>query len=75
MITGAVLATLLWLLASLAFSYYVSNFGNYGEMYGAISAVVILMLWLYLTCLIILIGGEVNSASENYAEYRLEKPE
>ncbi|MGI8893457.1 MAG: YihY/virulence factor BrkB family protein [Bacteroidia bacterium] len=74
-ITGAVLATLLWLLASLAFSYYVSNFGNYGEMYGAISAVVILMLWLYLTCLIILVGGEVNSASENYAEYRLEKPE
>ena len=74
-VVGAALATLLWLLASLGFSYYVSNFGNYGEMYGAISAVVIMLLWLFITCFIILLGGEVNSASENYAKHRLDNPE
>lgn len=65
---GASLATLLWLLASLGFSYYVSNFGNYGEMYGSISAVVIMLLWLFITSFIILIGAEVNSQTETYAE-------
>lgn len=64
---GAVLATLIWLIASWGFSYYVSNFGNYGEIYGSISAVVILMLWLLLTSMIILIGAEFNSETEFHA--------
>lgn len=67
-IVGAAVATFLWLILSLAFSFYVSNFGNYGEMYGSISAVVILLLWLFLTSFIILLGGELNSVTENYAE-------
>lgn len=74
-VIGAALATLLWLIASWGFSYYVSNFGNYGEMYGSISAVVILMLWLFLTSFIILLGGEVNSATEAYARNDLKTPE
>lgn len=74
-VIGAALATLLWLIASWGFSFYVSNFGNYGEMYGSISAVVILMLWLFLTSFIILLGGEVNSAAEAYARNDLKKPE
>lgn len=74
-VIGAALATLLWLIASWGFSFYVSNFGNYGEMYGSISAVVILMLWLFLTSFIILLGGEVNSATEAYARNELKKPE
>ncbi|UJH90769.1 YihY/virulence factor BrkB family protein [Antarcticibacterium sp. 1MA-6-2] len=65
---GASLATILWLIASLGFSFYVSNFGNYGEMYGSISAVVIMLLWLFLTSFIILIGAEVNAQTEVYAE-------
>ena len=65
---GASVATLLWLLASLGFSFYVSNFGNYGEMYGSISAVVILLLWLFITSFIILLGAELNSQTEAYAE-------
>lgn len=65
---GAAVATVFWLIASWGFSFYVSNFGNYGEMYGSISAVVILMFWLYLTCFIILLGAELNSATEVYAE-------
>lgn len=66
--TGAAIATFLWLILSLGFSFYVSNFGNYGEMYGSISAVVILMLWLFLTSFIILLGAELNSQTERYAE-------
>ena len=68
---GAILATLLWLLASWGFSFYVSNFGNYGEMYGAISAVVVLMLWLFLTSFIILIGAELNSEIVKYTTKEL----
>lgn len=67
-VVGAAVATLLWLVLSWAFSFYVSNFGNYGEMYGSISAVVILMLWLFLTSFIILLGAELNAATEKYAE-------
>ncbi|HSP40850.1 MAG TPA: YihY/virulence factor BrkB family protein [Gillisia sp.] len=67
-IVGAAVATFLWLILSLGFSFYVSNFGNYGEMYGSISAVVILMLWLFLTSFIILVGAELNSQTERYAE-------
>lgn len=74
-IIGAAFSTIVWLIASLGFSYYVSNFGNYGEMYGSIAAVVILMFWLYITCFIILIGAEINASSEAYAEGRLKKPD
>ncbi|WP_246188273.1 YihY/virulence factor BrkB family protein [Metabacillus lacus] len=58
---GAVTATVLWQIASLAFSFYVSEFGNYQATYGSIGAIIVLMLWLYITGLIILIGGEINA--------------
>jgi membrane protein len=61
---GSGVATLLWVLGSAAFSLYVSNFGSYGETYGALAGVVILLLWLWLTSLIILIGAEINSETE-----------
>jgi len=61
---GAVLATVLWVIGSIAFSLYVSNFGSYGETYGAIAGVAILMLWLYLTAYIILLGAEINAETE-----------
>ena len=64
---GALLATILWLLASWGFSLYVSNFGSYGEMYGSISAVVVMLLWLFLSSFIILIGAELNSEIEKYS--------
>lgn len=71
-VLGATVATILWLLASWGFSFYVSNFANYGEMYGSIAAVVILMFWLFITSLTLLIGGELNSATEAYAQNELE---
>lgn len=64
---GAVIATVLWIIGSLAFSYYVSNFGNYDAMYGSISAIVILLFWLYITNFIILLGAEINSEAEQEA--------
>ncbi|MCH8569430.1 MAG: YihY/virulence factor BrkB family protein [Balneolales bacterium] len=69
---GATVATLLWLVASWGFSVYVNNFGNFSELYGSLSAVVILLFWLFITSFIILSGGELNRAMEAYAKNELE---
>lgn len=61
---GAIVATLLWIVGSAAFSFYVSNFGSYGKTYGALAGVVVLLLWFYLTAFIVLLGAEINSESE-----------
>jgi membrane protein len=61
---GAVVSTVLWIIGSVAFSIYVSNFGKYNKTYGAVAGVAILMLWLYLTSYIVLFGAEVNAEAE-----------
>ncbi len=61
---GAFMATLLWLAGSIGFSLYVSYFGNYSQTYGSFGAVIILLLWFYLSFFIILLGGELNSELE-----------
>lgn len=61
---GAVVATLLWLLASAGFSLYVSLFGNYAKTYGALAGVAVLLLWLWITCFAILLGAEINAEAE-----------
>ncbi|MBK5241024.1 YihY/virulence factor BrkB family protein [Clostridium sp.] len=58
---GATFSTLGWLISSLGFAYYVNNFNNYSSVYGGIGAVIVLMLWLYITSIIILLGGEINA--------------
>ncbi|WP_100405286.1 YihY/virulence factor BrkB family protein [Bacillus solitudinis] len=58
---GAVTATVGWQVISLAFSFYVSNFGNFSATYGSLGGVIILMLWFFLTGLILVIGGEINA--------------
>lgn len=62
---GAVVATILWMIGSLIFTLYVNNFGSYDKTYGSFAAVIILMLWFYLTAFIILIGAEINSEMEH----------
>ncbi|CAN5121785.1 hypothetical protein BH23BAC3_BH23BAC3_31490 [soil metagenome] len=74
-VLGATVATIIWLIASWGFSIYVNNFAAFGEMYGSLSAVVILLFWLFISSFIILAGGELNRAAEAYAENRLEVPE
>ena len=64
---GSVIGVVLWLLVSLAFRIYLHYFNSYSATYGALGAVIILMLWLYLTGAAVLIGGEVNSEIENAA--------
>jgi membrane protein len=62
--TGSLVATVLWIIGSIAFSLYVNNFGSYNKTYGALAGVVVLMLWLYLTSYIVLLGAEINAESE-----------
>ncbi len=62
---GSVSATVLWLVISILFSVYVSNFGNFGKTYGSMGAVIILLMWFYLTSYIVLLGGELNAEMEH----------
>jgi membrane protein len=62
---GAVVVTLIWALVSVGFAVYVDNFGSYDKTYGAIAGVIVLMLWLYLTCYLVLLGAEINSEAEH----------
>ncbi len=61
---GSMTAALLWLLGSVGFSLYVNFFGDYNKVYGALAGVIVLLLWLYLTCYIIVLGGEINAEAE-----------
>ena len=80
---GSLLATLMFIITSLGFAYYVNNFGNYNKIYGSIGAVIVLMVWLELNCFILLLGFELNASIalnrdvgsikdyDSYKEYRL----
>lgn len=62
---GAVLATALWLLASLAFKFYLANFGDYNATYGSLGGAIVLMLWFYVSGVAILVGAEMNAEIEH----------
>lgn len=63
---GAFIAAILWTIGSIAFSIYTANFGKYNQTYGSLGAIVVVMLWLYLTALAVLLGGEVNAELESH---------
>ncbi len=65
--TGGVVGALLWLSVSAGFAYYVKAFDSYGKTYGSMTGVVVLILWLFLTSLAVLIGGELNAELERQA--------
>jgi membrane protein len=61
---GTGIAVVVWLLGSAGFSIYVSNFANYNKTYGSLAAVIVLMLWLYLSAFAVLLGAEVDAARQ-----------
>lgn len=64
---GSMIATIVWVIATYAFSFYVSNFGNYNATYGALGAVIVFLTWLYLSAYILLLGAELNQVLERRA--------
>ncbi|MFI9033328.1 YihY/virulence factor BrkB family protein [Staphylococcus pasteuri] len=72
---GAIFTSVIWLLGSFAFGWYISNFGNYSKTYGSIAGIIILLIWLYLTSFIIIIGAEINSIIHQRNVIKGETPE
>lgn len=62
---GSVIAVVIWISASLGFGFYVSNFGNYDAMYGGIGAMIVLLLFFYISSAVLLLGAELNAAIEH----------
>jgi membrane protein len=67
---GSLVATIGWIVISLGLRFYVSHFSNYSATYGSIAGVILLLLWLYLTGLVLLVGAEVNAEIEHAAAAR-----
>jgi membrane protein len=65
---GGVLAVVLWVVASVAFAFYVANFGSYNKTYGSLAAVMIFLIWLWITNVAILLGAEFNAEVERGRE-------
>jgi membrane protein len=66
---GSILATILWLIISLVFKYYVANFTSYTATYGIIGGAIVLMLWFYVSALAVLVGAELNAEIEHASPY------
>ncbi|MBO9431249.1 YihY/virulence factor BrkB family protein [Sulfitobacter sp. R18_1] len=61
---GSIIACILWIVASVGFSIYVSNFGSYNESFGSMAGAIILLMWLWISAFIVLLGAEFNSEME-----------
>lgn len=57
---GAIFATIGWIFTSALFSFYVNNFANYSKTYGSLGGIIVLLIWLYISSIIIITGGEIN---------------
>ncbi len=69
---GAIVATVLWIAVSIAFTIYVRNFAHYNEVYGSLGAAVALLMWFYLSAYVVLMGGCLNAAIEAGGAARLQ---
>jgi membrane protein len=61
---GALFAAVMWIIASLLFSFYTANFGKYNETYGALAAIVVVILWLWISATVVIFGAEINCELE-----------
>jgi membrane protein len=66
---GAIFSTIVWMVYSWAFSYYINNYANYSVTYGSLATIVVFILWLYVTMNIVFIGAEINVVLRKFAEY------
>jgi membrane protein len=71
---GAVVAVVVWLLASGLFAVYVSMFGSYNKAWGSLAAVIVMLTWLWLSALALLLGAEINAEAERSRELRQGQP-
>jgi membrane protein len=69
---GALIASLLWLISTQLFGWYVSHLANYNVLYGSVAAVIALLVWMYVLAVVALVGCEFNVAAENEAQVRRE---
>jgi membrane protein len=74
LVTGAVLAIVLWLIGSVLLSWYLSDFANYTATYGSLGAAIGLMTWMWLSAIIVLVGAELNSEIEGQAVRAAARP-
>ena len=65
---GSVLAVAVWIAASLGFNFYVSNFAHYNATYGSIGAIIVLLLYFFISSAVLLFGAEINAVIEHHAE-------
>lgn len=72
---GTIVAAAGWLFSTLGFGYYVHQFGTYDNVYGSLGAVVVLLTWMWISALLILIGGEVNALIRGEGPQGLRSPE
>ncbi|HEX5563878.1 MAG TPA: YihY/virulence factor BrkB family protein [Sporosarcina sp.] len=70
---GALFATAGWILTSLAFSFYVGSFANYSKTYGSIGGIIVLMMWLYFSAIILMLGGQLNAVMTERKQAKLAK--
>ncbi len=66
---GAVAATMLWIIASLSFKVYVANFTDYEQTYGTVGAIIVVLLWFYVSGIAILVGAELNAEIDHASPY------
>lgn len=62
---GAIFTTVVWIISSSVFSFYVNNFAHYSRTYGRLAGVIVLLIWLYITSITIVLGGEINGTYAN----------
>jgi membrane protein len=65
---GAVLAVIVWIIASAGFAFYVANFGSYNKTYGALGGVIVFLVWMWITNLAVLLGAELDAETERARE-------
>jgi len=62
---GGAIAAVLWMLVSVAFSWYVSNFGSYNKTYGSLGAAIGFMTWIWISSIVVLVGAEIDAELEH----------